>query len=196
MTHYFTDHPGRPTNRREYSFRFFGVDITLWTADEVFSKDHPDPGSLFLVETVVDQLSGHRLCDLGCGNGLIGILLGLRHPEFALTFCDVNDQAIQLCRENLERMHLQGEVIHRAGLAPEMGHYDVVVSNPPIRIGKVKLYDLFDQVHAHLAPDGSFWFVMRKDQGALSAQRYCEQLFGHCDRMARDRGYAVFRAYF
>ena len=46
--------------------------------------------------------------------------------------------------------------------------YDFIVSNPPIRVGKEKLYSLFKDSKDHLKKEGVIYMVIRKEQGAKS----------------------------
>ena len=45
--------------------------------------------------------------------------------------------------------------------------FDCIVSNPPIRTGKVQ-YNLYKDAYKHLNTSGQLWIVVRKDQGAKS----------------------------
>ena len=78
-----------------------------------------------------------RILDLGCGGGVLTVLLALRAPSARVEGIDVSPEAVALCRRNLAENGLNGRCAavegdlreHRALL--EAGAYDLVVSNPP-----------------------------------------------------------------
>ena len=75
-----------------------------------------------------------RVCDLGCGSGVLSLLLLGREPALALSAVDCDAAAAALCRENLRRNGLEGRVLtgdlRSPGLLPA-GQFDLAVSNPP-----------------------------------------------------------------
>ena len=46
--------------------------------------------------------------------------------------------------------------------------FDYIISNPPIRVGKKKLYELITNSMNRLNKCGVMYIVIRKEQGALS----------------------------
>ncbi len=78
-----------------------------------------------------------RILDLGCGGGVLTVLLALRAPQARVEGVDVSPEAVALCRRNLaenglaERCAvLEGDLRAHRELF-EAGAYDLVVSNPP-----------------------------------------------------------------
>lgn len=78
-----------------------------------------------------------NVCDLGCGNGAISILLCARHPEITVTGIEILEGAAHLARENVEINNLQprmqvinGDVVKIRDLLPAES-FTHVVSNPP-----------------------------------------------------------------
>ncbi len=77
-----------------------------------------------------------RIIDLGCGAGVLTVLLHCSHPEAAVEGIEIQPASAALCRENLTANALSADGIltgdlrsHRALLTA--GAYDLVVSNPP-----------------------------------------------------------------
>jgi 16S rRNA (guanine1207-N2)-methyltransferase len=68
---------------------------------------------------------------------------------------------------------------------------DIIGFNPPIKVGKVKMYDLLKQAHDHLTPMGTLWVVIRKNQGAPSALNYLQGLFLNVNIVDKHQGYWV-----
>lgn len=77
---------------------------------------------------------GARVCDLGCGSGVVSLLLLDREPSLELTAVDNDPAAADLCRRNFARNGLsarvaEGDLTDPALLSP--GAFDLAVSNPP-----------------------------------------------------------------
>lgn len=76
-----------------------------------------------------------KVCDLGCGGGVLGLYLLAREASLQVTGLELNEAAAQLARENfaangLEAQIIQGDLRRIRDYAPA-GHFDLVVSNPP-----------------------------------------------------------------
>lgn len=76
-----------------------------------------------------------KVCDLGCGGGVLGLYLLAREPSLHLTGLELNETAADLARENFAANNLDAEVVQGdlrnvRTLFPA-GHFDLVVSNPP-----------------------------------------------------------------
>lgn len=77
---------------------------------------------------------GDRVLDLGCGVGVLGILLGSRERSLTLDGVELNPAAAELARRNLEENGLPGTIVTgdlRERSVFSQGHYDLIVSNPP-----------------------------------------------------------------
>ena len=109
--------------------------------------------------------------------------------------CDVNERAVQLSNKNIRanRLHNAQAVVSDAFSALE-GEFDHVVTNPPIRAGKQVIYAMFDEAYRRLTPGGTLTIVIRKQQGAPSAQKHLLELFGNCETIARGGGYHVLQS--
>lgn len=78
---------------------------------------------------------GEKVCDLGCGGGVLGLYLLAREPSLQVTGLELNETAADLARENFAANNLDAEVVQGdlrnvRTLFPA-GHFDLVVSNPP-----------------------------------------------------------------
>lgn len=77
---------------------------------------------------------GWRVLDLGCGVGVLGILLSSREPGLVLDGVELHPAAAELARRNLAENGLSGTVVTgdlRERRVFAQGHYDLIVSNPP-----------------------------------------------------------------
>lgn len=60
----------------------------------------------FLLSALPQLKKGLRVCDLGCGTGLLGLLLLQRQPELTVTGIDIQPAAIALAQKAAAENHL------------------------------------------------------------------------------------------
>lgn len=87
--------------------------------------------SVFLYHFAKAQNPKGRLLDIGCGCGIIGLLLARDCPAKP-TLIDKQQEMATLARKNAEINHIDADVLHTdlAGFAPQES-FDFIVSNPP-----------------------------------------------------------------
>lgn len=191
MSHYFTDNSNLKKNRRDIPFRFLDINFSVISDDGVFSKDGLDRGTESLLKVCVNQPLKGKVVDLGCGIGVVGVILSHFFSNIEMTGVDVNPRSVELANINYEKYNVNGINKIQDGLD---GMYDYVISNPPIRVGKEKMYSLFDNAYDVLNEGGMFIFVIRKSHGAKSAQAKCVELFGNCELLKKEKGYYIYCA--
>lgn len=190
--HYFTESPESGHQFKTIRFSFAGRELTCRTDAGTFSRDHLDPGSALLTANLPVPPLG-RVLDLGCGWGALALAMAALDRAAQVTASDVNQRALDLCRENFAANGLSGTFAHSNGFAALDGAFDLIVTNPPIRAGKAAIYRLFAESAAHLAPKGRLLLVIRKQQGAPSAKTYLETLFESVEIADRSKGYWILR---
>jgi ribosomal protein L3 glutamine methyltransferase len=75
-----------------------------------------------------------RILDLCCGGGCIGLAAAYHFPQLSVDLADLDEQALQLAKENTSRLGLAERVslIHSNLFeAVEPVKYDIILSNPP-----------------------------------------------------------------
>ena len=190
--HYYAKNPGVAHDDRRVIFEVLGLKIQCTTDSGVFSREGLDMGTRILLEAL-PEVSGRAL-DLGCGWGSVGVALGRKYPEAELVLTDVNERAVELARRNLRENGVGGaQAVCGDGFEKVEGAFDLIALNPPIRAGKAAIYELFANAAARLRAGGALYIVIRKQQGAESAQKYLKTIYRDVERVARDTGYWVLR---
>lgn len=192
--HYFTT-PTDPEHRRTIRATLFGTELSLETANGVFSGDGLDLATGVLLRSVDPPEGTPHILDLGCGWGPIAIGLAHACPGATVDAIDTNDRALALTRDNAVATGVGDRV---RALRPEQVtddvRYDEMWSNPPIRIGKEALHELLLQWLPRLHPGGSAYLVVGRHLGADSLQRWLIDQGWDCDRLASAKGFRVLRA--
>ena len=196
MSHYFQDDPNLISNIKTINFEVNGISVNLLTDNGVFSKSKVDEGSLAFLKVILPLDLGNNILDLGCGYGTIGLTLAIAKKEARVTLADVNTRALALCKRNADAYDLgQRVTILQSDIYEKIeGPYDSIVVNPPIRAGKKVTYAMYEGAKQYLIDGGSLFIVIRKAQGAESASRYIESLFGNVTLLKRDKGYYIYQA--
>ena len=196
MSHYFQNDPNLASNLQKISFDIDGLHMSLWTDNGVFSKSRVDEGSFAFLKVLLPLGLSGKILDLGCGYGTIGLTIAMASPEASITLADINTRALALCEKNAQELGLSQRVtILLSDIYENIeGQYDSIVVNPPIRAGKRVTYAMYEGAKQRLIDGGSLFIVIRKAQGAPSASKYIEELFGNITLLKRDKGYYVYQA--
>ena len=196
MSHYFQNDPNLASNLQKISFDIDGLHMSLWTDNGVFSKSRVDEGSFAFLKVLLPLKLTGKILDLGCGYGTIGLTIAMASPEASITLADINTRALALCEKNAQELGLSQRVtILQSDIYEKIeGQFDSIVVNPPIRAGKRVTYAMYEGAKQRLIDGGSLFIVIRKAQGAPSASKYIEELFGNITLLKRDKGYYIYQA--
>ena len=191
--HYYTPLPQSDHRPGHYQTVYRGHTLQFETDSGVFSRTELDRGTEVLLNALPASLDGTVL-DMGCGYGALGICVAKANPACQLTMADINQRAVSLAVENASRNGVVSETLVSDGFAALRGRtFDLVLTNPPIRAGKQLIYRMFADSAGALSANGALMLVIRKQQGAPSAQTYLKTLFAKVEIVDRTSGYWVLR---
>lgn len=167
MGHYFLNDNNLKSEIQEFKVNIFNQSFTFKTDNGVFSKGELDYGTYLLLDTVLKLDIKGKVLDLGCGYGAIGVIVS-KIGNVNVTMSDVNNRAIHLSKMNIKDNGVNCQVINSDGYLNINNKFDYIITNPPIRVGKGKLYELIIESKKHLTENGVIYLVIRKEQGAKS----------------------------
>ncbi|MBU1145037.1 MAG: methyltransferase [Firmicutes bacterium] len=192
MAHYFSKENDLLESKKKDIHFIINKNHYHMTSDSgVFSKSGLDFGTRTLLETILPT-PYKKVLDLGCGYGPIGIVLG-KVWHCSLTMVDINVRAVELAQENVKNHFLNAKVLQSDGFENVNDTFDLIVSNPPIRVGKKIIYQFFEDALTYLNEKGSLILVINKNQGALSAIKECEKHYALVEVLAKQSGYYVIK---
>ena len=217
---------GPPVKTRDFSSTWEasvpgGKPLAFTTYPGCFCHRRPDAGGLALAEVAVrevecrmsnvqtlnSQLSTLNCLDMGCGCGLVGLLVAdairrqssisnpqssILNPQSSITLIDSHARAIAAAKVNAARAGIEAEFILSDDGLPRgrVGEYDLFVGNPPYysdyRIAEVFL----ETAYRALKPGGICLTVVKTATGLLALQ---EKYFRKAEIIKR-RGYCVLRS--
>lgn len=196
--HYFTPSPATADDRRDLRVELAGAPRDLVTSRSVFSGGGVDKATAVLLDRL-DQLpevpAGGRVVDLGCGWGPIALTIALLHRDCEVWAVDVSQRARDLTAENARRLGLETVRVVAPEQVPSDLVADVLLSNPPVRIGKAALHALLAEWTGRLAPTGWAGLVVGRNLGAdpLTAWLAAELPEREVGKAASAKGFRVIR---
>jgi len=189
--HYFDRRPDVASDPGFVSLHLPDLSLRLRTDRGVFAGSAVDPGTKqLLLEAPVPPEAGTFL-DLGCGYGPIACTLAARRPEATVWAVDVNERALELCAANAHEAGLGNLRAASPGDVPADLRFDLIWSNPPIRIGKAELQALLAGWLDRLADDGSAVLVVHKHLGSDSLAAWMSTRGHDVERLGSRRGYRL-----
>ncbi len=176
---YFSAQPSTEDERKSLNITVRGHDYEVEVSNSVFSTHRLDLGTKVLLDRApspeAEDLSRTaQLLDLGCGWGPISLGLAAESPESATIWAlDVNERAVELTQKNAQtagftnvRSGTVESFTHDFGTEWTTAEFDLIWSNPPIRIGKDALHELLMTYLPRLAHGGRAYLVVQKHLGA------------------------------
>ncbi|MDD7150847.1 MAG: methyltransferase [Bacilli bacterium] len=190
MSQYFDNDNNIRHNKRIIEFYFNDKNYNLYSDNGVFSKDKFDYGTKLLLDSIdISKLSGNVL-DLGCGIGVVGIILGTINKNINIDMIDINERAISLVRDNLTLNKVKANVFSSDVYSNVNKKYDYIITNPPIRAGKEVVRKFLLGGYDYLNDNGILYFVMRKDHGVKSMIKELENKY-NVTIINKDKGFYI-----
>jgi 16S rRNA (guanine1207-N2)-methyltransferase len=188
---YFDDDPSVQSQESSLDLILPDLTTTLVTDRGVFSSQKIDAGTKFLLLNAPYPKDSIRYAlDLGCGYGAIARVLNHRSPLAEVWATDVNKRALSLARKNLDDFGIK---ISHPDSIPHDISFDLIWSNPPIRIGKKLLQGLLEKWLKRLTLKGEAILVVQKHLGADSLASWLTGKNYGVERLASKSGYRLLR---
>jgi 16S rRNA G1207 methylase RsmC len=188
---YFREQPEVESSPVEIDVSLPDLAFALRTDTGVFSRGALDTGTRLLLAEAPTPPQQGTLLDLGCGAGAIAVTLGIRSPGADVWAIDVNTRARELTAFNAARAGLTNVHVASPDELPGSLRFDVIWSNPPIRIGKAALHQLLTTWLARLADGGSAVLVVQKHLGADSLADWMRAGGWQVERLRSRAGYRL-----
>ncbi|MBL0172986.1 MAG: methyltransferase [Gemmatimonadaceae bacterium] len=184
--------------------QIFGPDYRAWqrgrvvvgdrafhvaTKPGLFAHGHEDPATQMLAAEVT-ECAGQRVVSMSCGNGLVGAVAAASGAS-QVWMTDRNALAIDASQRTLKANAVNGAVRmgHGAGPLP----LDVMADVVAIRVvaERIPMLILLHDALRILRPGGRCLLAGANHEGAKSAARLLERLFGNAKTLAQHRGHRL-----
>ena len=198
MNHYFSEKPKIKSEKKRIKYTIQNKKFEFITDNGVFSKSKVDFGTDLMLNEFLKKNRGLevekiKILDIGCGYGVVSVVLKSFYPEISITLSDVNERALELSEENLKKYDINDYHIIKSDAFEKITEkFNVILSNPPIRAGKDIIFKIYSEAYEHLNENGEFYCVIQTKHGAKSTQKKLMEIFGNCDTVTIDGGYRIF----
>jgi 23S rRNA (guanine1835-N2)-methyltransferase len=185
-----------PSNPYPTRYVLENTDYRICNHANVFSRDSLDIGTRFLLQHLPSNPNFNDFIDLGCGNGVVGLMLANQHPAARICFVDESFMAIASARENFSHAFGEDRIATFLntdcldGIAPESA--DCIVCNPPFHqqhtVGSHIARQMFRQARKVLRKGGELRVIGNRH---LPYSIDLKRLFGQCRMIAENRKFVI-----
>ncbi|MCK5479145.1 MAG: methyltransferase [Methylococcales bacterium] len=187
----------QPKNPYPVYYQLENTDYRICNHANVFSRDSLDIGTRFLLKHLPKNTHAKDIVDLGCGNGVVGLMLAENHQSAQLTFVDESFMAIASAKENFYSAFdkRKADFCIADGLTEfKTETMDLIVCNPPFHqqntIGNQIALTLFKHSHRVLRQGGELWVIGNRH---LSYHIDLKRLFGQCNVVASNDKFVIWK---
>lgn len=171
-------------------YQFQGLNLTALPG--VFSRNKLDIGSQSLLPHL-GIISGGTVADIGCGNGLLSLVIKRQCPDAQLIACDDSMVAVRSAADNAEANNLDIRTVHSNALDEVGDVLDWVVCNPPYHDGHKELTNIAATMFKHsaskLKSGGRLLVVANRH---LPYEKMLRRLFPKVEIRGRDSKFNVY----
>lgn len=188
-----------PSNPYPTGYKLENTQYWLNNHSNVFSREKLDIGTRLFLQHIPRRSECGDIVDLGCGNGVVGLIASERNPTATVHFVDESYMAIASARDNFFRafghqrvaLFTVGDGLR--GFPSESA--DLILCNPPFHqqhtVGDQIAYEMFKQSWKVLRNQGELWVIGNRH---LHYHSYLDRLFGSHRVIASDPKFVVLKA--
>lgn len=171
------------------------LDLELFNHANVFAKEKLDVGARFMIDQFKDLPAADQIIDLGCGNGVLGIMARRYRPEARISFVDESCMAIESARESYKKnMTDQNADFIISDCLEQVSATDVdlILCNPPFHqqhaVGDQIAWRMFSQSKQKLRKGGQLWVIGNRH---LNYHVKLKRIYGNCQLIASNSKFVV-----
>ena len=180
-------------------YQLENTDLSISNHAGVFSRESLDIGTRFFLQHLPDLNAASKVVDLGCGNGVVGLMCARQNPDIEVTFVDESFMAVQSARENFTQAF--GEQ-HKATFITTdclqglpKNHFDCILNNPPFHqqnaVGDFIAKQMFKESKQVLKTGGTLYVIGNRH---LGYHLILKKLFGNCTTVASNRKFIILKS--
>lgn len=169
------------------------LDKELVNHSNLFSREKLDIGTRFLLEHL-PQGPYKTILDLGCANGIVGIMAKKLNPAAKIIFSDESQMAIQSAQSNYSNFFSDHAEFHWTNCfeSQKKNYLDLVICNPPFHqgntIGDFIAWQMFTDARESLTSGGVLRVI---GNSHLAYQVKLKKIFGNSKIVATNTKFMI-----
>ena len=181
------------------NYNLEGTKYIIVNHANVFSRESLDIGTRFFLKHIPKSEKYKKIIDLGCGNGIVGIMAADKNPDAEILFIDESFMAVESAKESFnlafdESREAQFRVNDcLTGL--ENNSADLILNNPPFHqdnaIGDEIAWRMFKQSRDVLKQKGELWVIGNRH---LGYHVKLKKLFGNYETIASNKKFIILKS--
>lgn len=188
-----------PPNPYPIIYRLENTEYLISNHANVFSRDSLDIGTRFFLQHLPFRQDACDIIDLGCGNGLVGLIAAEHSPVATVHFIDESFMAVASAKDNFYRAFgEQRKATFWVGdglVEVKSESADLILCNPPFHqqntVGDQIAVSLFKQSQRVLRKGGELWVIGNRH---LDYHVYLNRLFGRHAVVASNSKFVIVKA--
>jgi len=189
----------RPKNPYPVSWKLEGTDYSLINHANVFSREKLDIGSRFLLQNLPETEGSGDIIDLGCGNGVLGLMTASQNNQAVLHFVDESYMAVESARINFQQLNAEPDSasFHVSdGLTGfDDDSSDLILCNPPFHqqqaVGDSIAISMFRDSARVLKSGGELWVIGNRH---LAYHKKLQNWFDAVELVASNKKFVILKA--
>ncbi|WP_296055619.1 methyltransferase [uncultured Amphritea sp.] len=186
-----------PENSYPRSYALENTEYQILNHANVFSREKLDIGTRFLIENIPADNRFQQIVDLGCGNGIVGLMASAANPEATIHFVDESYMAVASAESNFNRAFPERSALFKVtdclnGIT--LDSCDLILNNPPFHqqntIGDFIAWQMFTESKAVLKQGGELWVIGNRH---LNYHAKLKRLFGNCSTVASNNKFVILK---
>lgn len=181
------------------SYVLEGTKYNVVNYANVFSRESLDIGTRFFLQHIPRSDKYKKIIDLGCGNGLVGLIAAEKNPHAEVLFIDESFMAVESAKGTFEAAFEGNREAHfqvndcLTGVKEESA--DLILNNPPFHqdnaIGDEIAWRMFTQSRDVLKQDGELWVIGNRH---LGYHLKLKKIFGNCETVASNKKFIILKS--
>jgi len=171
--------------------KIYNFDLIFKTTYGLFAYKEIDDGTRLLINSIKIE-DGTACLDLGCGYGVIGIVMAKLNPNGRVYCVDRDFVAVEYAKKNCELNDIRNcEVFLSDGFSNIRDlRFDIIASNPPTHISHDMLKLIFSDAKKYLKPHGKLYVVTASKLKRFIKTQF-EEIFHNYTHIQNDNLYTV-----
>lgn len=181
------------------SYILENTDHTIFNQANVFSRESLDIGTRFFLQHIPESEKYKTIIDLGCGNGIVGLIAAEKNPDAELTFLDVSFMAVESARQSFESAFAQTREakfqVNDCLTGVEENSADLILNNPPFHqdnaVGDEVAWKMFQQSKTVLKKKGELFVIGNRH---LGYHIKLKKIFNNCEVIATNKKFVILKS--